>query len=106
MKTVTILREKLYTLRTHVRHIPPVLVLSFSAAGKWTIAWMVLLMLQGLLPVATIYLTGSLVDMLAGPGQGHPQSRSAAIQLACLLAAIYLLGELLRAGIAWVRSAQ
>ena len=106
MRATSVLSEKFRLLRMHVRHIPSVLVLSFSAAGKWTIAWMVLVALQGLLPVASIYLTGSLVDILAGPGQGHPAPRSAAIELACLLSGIYLLGELLRGTIAWVRSAQ
>ena len=35
-----------------------------DAAGRWTIVWIALLVVQGLLPLATVWLTRSLVDGL------------------------------------------
>lgn len=42
-----------------------------DAAGRWTIVWIALLVVQGLLPLATVWLTRSLVDgLVAGVRAG------------------------------------
>jgi ATP-binding cassette subfamily B protein len=38
--------------------------LVWAAARRWTVAWAALLVVQGLLPVATVYLTHTLVNRL------------------------------------------
>ena len=106
MRAATVLAEKFRNLRLQVRHIPPVLALTLSAAKRWTLAWAVLLILQGLVPVATIYLTRSLIDLLSGTAPGHAASRADAVRLAALLSAAFLAGEFLRSAMAWARSGQ
>jgi ATP-binding cassette subfamily B protein len=90
------------------RDLPRALMLVWSAARGWTLAWLVLLVLQGLLPVATVYLTRALVDRLAavlGAGATWSNLRPLAVT-ATILAVILLLGDLLRGVTGWVRTAQ
>jgi len=90
------------------RGLPRALILVWSAARGWTLAWLVLLATQGLLPVAVVYLTRSLVDRLAaaiGAGANWDSLRPLAV-LAALLAGTILLIDLLRGITSWVRTAQ
>ncbi len=67
-----------------------------------------MLVLQGLLPVATVYLTRALVDSLVASvdaGGGWQDLRPTLI-LVGLMALIMLLQELLRSATSWVRTAQ
>jgi ATP-binding cassette subfamily B protein len=69
---------------------------------------MVLLVLQGLLPVATVYLTRALVDSLVeviGAGATWEQIRPTLI-LVGLMAGVLLVSELLRGVSDWIRTAQ
>ncbi|MCK5375528.1 MAG: ABC transporter ATP-binding protein [Acidobacteria bacterium] len=71
-------------------------------------AWLVLLVVQGLLPVALVYLTRVLVDRLAataGAGASWDQVQSVLFP-AGIMAGLLLLGELMRAATRWVRTAQ
>ncbi len=74
----------------------------------WTIAWGVLLLLQGLLPVATVYLVRNLVNQLvvAFRARGDPGALRPAIISAALIAVVLLLMELLKSISNWVRTAQ
>ena len=49
---------------TRLLRLRRAVVLVWQAAPGWTAAWAVLLVVQGLLPVATVYLTRTLVDSL------------------------------------------
>jgi len=51
--------------RTQLPYVPRALALAYRAAGALTIVWLLLLMVQGLLPVALVYLTKVLVDGVA-----------------------------------------
>ncbi|RPI08895.1 MAG: hypothetical protein EHM65_09745 [Acidobacteriales bacterium] len=51
-------------LRRSTTALPPALRLVWDAAGRWTLAWIALLVVQGLLPLATVWLTRSPVDGL------------------------------------------
>jgi ATP-binding cassette subfamily B protein len=67
-----------------------------------------LLVAQGLLPAAIVYLTRALVDSLVaavGAGVG-PAGARATIVLAAIMAAALLATEVLRAAVRWVRAAQ
>jgi len=84
------------------------LTLAWRATRSWTLAWCFLLLLQGLLPVATVYLSRSLVDRLVpalGRG-GNWQGLTPVLVPLGLLAAVMLLTELLRIAATWVRTAQ
>jgi ATP-binding cassette subfamily B protein len=67
-KVACSLRSKFVTLYAQLPYLPQAASLVWQAARKWTIAWAVMLVLQGLLPVATVYLTRTLVDSLLQNG--------------------------------------
>ncbi len=82
--------------------------LIWSAARGWTLAWGVLLILQGLLPVAVVYLTRQLVDQLAlAIRSGGDRSAFSPLLLpAILMASVILIQELARRALATIRTAQ
>lgn len=88
--------------------LPRVFHLVGQASGYWTIAWGVLLVVQGLLPAATVTLTRTLVDALVlVTGQGLSQEAIAPVlRPALLMATVLLLTELVQGVISWVRTAQ
>lgn len=61
---------KLRAALAQSRYLPRTLALVWSAARGWTAAWSVLLLLQGLLPVATVYVTRLLVNSLVAAIRG------------------------------------
>ena len=86
-------------------YLPQAFTLVWAAARRWTVAWAVMLVLQGLLPVATVYLTRTLVDTLVAALDSASSLRPTLI-LVALMALIMLLQELLRSATSWVRTAQ
>ncbi len=102
------LGELLADLRGELPSFPRALALVWSAAGRWSAAWLSLLVLQGLLPVATVYLTRAVVDSLVavvGSG-GSWEAVRPTLVLVALMAAVLLAGEGLRSLSVWVRTAQ
>jgi ATP-binding cassette subfamily B protein len=96
------------TARGQLPFVPRALRLVWDAAGWWTAAWLVLLVVQGLLPVALVYLTRVVVDRLAaaaGAGASWEQLRGILVP-AAVMAGLLVVGELLRASTRWVRTAQ
>jgi ATP-binding cassette subfamily B protein len=94
--------------RARFRELPRAIVLVWTAARGWTVAWLVLLVIQGLMPVITVYLTRTLVDRLAetlGAGVIWPRLHPLIVP-AILLASTILVIELLRGVSTWVRTAQ
>ncbi|HIK30434.1 MAG TPA: ABC transporter ATP-binding protein [Oscillatoriales cyanobacterium M4454_W2019_049] len=89
-------------------YLPQTFALVWSASHRWTIAWGVLLVLQGILPAFTVYLTRQLVDRLvAVMGAGlSPQSIQTVILPVALMAGVLLLTEFLQGAIEWIRTAQ
>src|SRR5215217_1186583 len=101
-----ILNEKLRKALAQLPNLPRTLGLVWSVARPWTVAWIVLLIVQGLLPVATVYLTKLVVDgIVAGVRNGSPDVRHVLVLL-LLLGGILLLMEVVRGGINWVRTVQ
>jgi ATP-binding cassette, subfamily B, bacterial len=82
--------------------------LVWSVARPWTIAWTAMLILQGLLPAAIVYLTKLIVDGVVAAmksGSNWTGIRSVLI-LVVTLGAIMILMEVVRSGISWVRTIQ
>lgn len=100
--------ERWRKLRAQLPHLPWALALLWRAARGWTLAWVALVAGQGMLPVAVVLLTRTLVDSLATalstPGD-TAILRSALLWLG-LMAVLLLLGEALRGLAGWVRAAQ
>lgn len=82
--------------------------LVWDSAQKWTIAWMILLVIQGLLPMAIVLLTKNLINLLAesiGSLESW-QPFAPILTQAALLGAALLANTMLSSLAAWVRANQ
>jgi ATP-binding cassette subfamily B protein len=96
------------TLLSQLRYVPQALALVWAAARPWTIAWTGLLVLQAWLPVATVYLTRSVVDSLmsaVGAASGW-RTLQPTLFLVGVTVTVLLLIEGLRGLAEWVRATQ
>ena len=100
-------RQRLRKLTQQLPYLPAALQLVWTAAPRYTAVWFILLLSQGLLPVATVYLTRTAVNDLAA-AFSSPQSESLrqALITLILLVAVMLGTELLRGLNRWVQAAQ
>ncbi len=64
--------------------------LVWNIARKWTVLWVCLLIVQGILPVATVYLTKAFINSLTVTVSGGGTDASKTISLALLYVVIYL----------------
>jgi ATP-binding cassette subfamily B protein len=107
-ESLRLLAAKIGNAAEQFRYVPGALRLVLSAAGKWSVLWTALLALQGLLPVAVVYLTRELVDTLTSIMGSSPDWRMGGPLLipAALMGAVLLLAELLRSASDWARTVQ
>ena len=103
--SVKILSSKLQKALAQLPNLPRALDLVWSVARPWTIAWILLLIVQGLLPVGLVYLTKLLVDGITR-GHGSWSAMLHVLQVVLLLGATLLLMEVVRNAINWVRTVQ
>jgi ATP-binding cassette, subfamily B, bacterial len=89
-------------------YLPLTLSLVWKATRKWTLAWTVLLFVQGLLPAAVVYLTKVLVDglVIAVEAGGSWESARHVLFVALFMGAVLLLIELVQSASTWIRTAQ
>jgi len=80
----------------------------WAAAGKWSVAWAALLVVQGLLPVALVYLTKPLVDGLQGSigGGTSLESIQPVLRTAVTIGVVLLLTEIIKVALEWIGAAQ
>ncbi|MBI4865464.1 MAG: ABC transporter ATP-binding protein [Candidatus Wallbacteria bacterium] len=93
---------------TQVRYVPRALALVRAAAGGWTVAWLALLVAQGVLPIALVWITRELVNGLtaivrAGP---DPALVNGAIGWGAAMACLLLATDALSSLGGWVRTVQ
>ena len=105
---IEILSTKLRQALAQLPYLPRALKLVWAAARPWTVAWTLLLIVQGLLPAAIVYLTKLVVDgvVLAGRTGGSPSEVRSVLVLLVILGGILLLMEVVRVSINWVRAVQ
>lgn len=103
-----ILTTKLQRALTQLPYLPRALALIWAATRRWTLAWAALLVVQGLLPVATVYLTRSLVNSLVAAlsAGGSWESIRPTLLLVALIGGTILLAEILGSASRWIRTAQ
>jgi ATP-binding cassette subfamily B protein len=89
-------------------YLPRAIFLVWSAAGSWTAAWLVVLVIQGVLPVATVYLTRAIVNSLVAAirASGTPSSLRPVLLPVSLMVGVLLVGEVLRGISQWIRASQ
>ncbi len=107
-QTLSYTKSRIARLLSECRHLPLALRLLWTAAGRWTLLWLALLLLQGVLPVALVSLTRALVNAaLAGMRAGASWAAlQPALRPALFIAAILLLIEALRGVATYVRTVQ
>lgn len=105
---MSLVATKLGAAATQFRHLPRAYRLVREAAGRWTLAWIALLLLQGLVPVAVVLLTKPLVDSVATAvrAAGAWDTAAPALGWALAMAGAIVLGEALRAGLEWIGTVQ
>src|SRR6185295_17401297 len=86
-------------------HVSAALRLIWRAAPGWTAVWIALLAVQGLLPIALVYLTRPIVNGIAAAVRDRADWRPVVVP-AVLMAVVLLLIELLRGAIQYVRTVE
>ncbi len=106
-ENLLLLRRKLSRGLAHLPHLPAGLRLVWAAAPRWTVIWLVLLVMQGLLPAATVALTKRLVDSLDAllEAPNSPEALAPAIIYGLLMGAVMLASQVLGSISNWVRTA-
>ncbi|HEY4423007.1 MAG TPA: ABC transporter ATP-binding protein [Pyrinomonadaceae bacterium] len=102
--SVKILSSKLRKALAQLPYLPRALKLVWAVARPWTTTWIALLIVQGLLPAATVYLTKLVVDGVV-VALRNGSSRLVLLPL-ILLGGVLLLMEVVRNAINWVRTVQ
>ena len=89
-------------------YLPWALQLVWQSAHRWTIAWLSLIILQGLLPVTNIYLTRDLVNHLVKVSKNNfnNDSLQPILILVIALGIILVLSQALQGLMDWVRTSQ
>jgi ATP-binding cassette subfamily B protein len=105
---LTFIRKKLRNAFAQLPYLPRAFGLVWQAARGWTMLWLVLLIIQGLLPAAAVLLLRAVVDeMVAVVGSGGAWVvMRPVLALGALLGLVLLLQEVTRGTANWVRTAQ
>ena len=101
------IKKPLQKMISQLPYIPQALSLVLASARRWLVGWSLLLILQGLLPIATVYLIRDLVNSLADAVDlsGDWESFKPTFLLIVLIAATMVLIEILNGLSGWVRTA-
>jgi ATP-binding cassette, subfamily B, bacterial len=83
-------REILDNISSLMRNLFKAIGLVWDIARKWTMLWACLLIVQGVLPVATVYLTKAFINSLTVTVSGGGAEASKTISLGLLFVVIYL----------------
>ena len=92
-------------LRQQVPYIPKTMRLVWRASGVWMVAWLMLLLVQGALPVAVVYMTRHVIDTLAGIAGKGGMGSSIVFPLV-MLGLLLLTDQILLSTSQWVRTIQ
>src|SRR5215472_10038964 len=109
MSAITsILFQKVRKVGAQFAELPRALKLVWDAAPGWTAGWGCLLLLQGLLPVATVYLIRNLVNqaVAAFRRRGDFGALRPALISAGLIGLVLAVSELMKSFSIWVRTGQ
>lgn len=102
------MKSKLHSANTVLSHLTKTLKLVWSASSWWTVAWVVMLIVQGVLPAISITLIRQVVDNLVAVSGGGISSATISKLLTPigLMAGVMLVGEFFNSAGEWIRTAQ
>jgi ATP-binding cassette subfamily B protein len=92
--------DKYQTMRERIGYLRGAVGFVWASSRKWTIAWLLLLAIQGVLPIATVYLTKPTVNAVTS------RAWSSLLFYGALIAGVLLLSELLSGAASWIRGIQ
>ena len=94
--------------RKQVRYVPRAFALVWAAARIWTSAWLVILVIQSVLPIATVVLTRAFVNSIVGAVKTEWNLEQIQVVLVPfgLLVVVTLVSRILDSIAAWVRAGQ
>ncbi len=100
--------SRIHKAFTQLPYLIKALGIVYESAGKWTVIWAILLILQGLLPVATVTLTRELVDSLVATIEsgGAWESLRLSLIFMVLMALVLLAQEILGGFSTWISTIQ
>ena len=88
-------------------YVPRALRLTWLAAPRWTVAWAVLLIVQGILPASLVYLTKLTIDRLVVALNIRTwEQMQPAVGFIAAIAGLMVLSEVVQSSIDWIRAAQ
>lgn len=99
---------KLNGFLKQLRYVPRAFSLIWAASKGWTTAWLVLLVIQSIIPVLSVVLTRNFVDSIVGvvQTQWDVAQVEAVLVPFVLLVALFVLERILNSLAAWVRIGQ
>lgn len=102
------IKAKLSSVASQTAYLPRTFRLIWGAAKGWTLAWAILLVVQGIVPVALVYLTKLLVDSLviAIGSHGSWQYVRPALVWTIITGGVMVLSDSLDSVSDWIRTAQ
>jgi ATP-binding cassette, subfamily B, bacterial len=102
------LKSKIDSIKNIISHLVKTFQLVFAASGFWTLAWMVMLLVQGILPAISITLIRQVVDnLVAASGNGVSSDTVQKLIIPVgLMAGVMLVGEFFNTSGEWIRTAQ
>ncbi|WP_089717852.1 ABC transporter ATP-binding protein [Candidatus Entotheonella palauensis] len=105
---LNLLRTRWQRLHVQLRHLPWAIQLVWQASRGWTLFWAMLLLVQSILPVISVYLTRDIVDHLV-PRLGQATSfhdMTPALLPIALLAGVMVLTQIISSLATWVHTSQ
>lgn len=95
-------------LRSQLPYLPKAFSLVYRAASGLTVVWLLLILIQGILPVAMVYLTKILVDGVATMihSGGEWQALFALLPAITAMAVVLISIEIMQSVSRWLRTAQ
>jgi ATP-binding cassette subfamily B protein len=102
--------SRLALLRSRAPYIPKTVKLVWQATGMWMVGWLALLLVQGVLPVAVVYMTRQVVDSLVGvvknSGAVSGITPYDLVFPLAILGALLVGEQVVRSAVQWVRTIQ
>jgi ATP-binding cassette, subfamily B, bacterial len=102
------LKSKINSINNILSHLVKTIKLVWAASGLWTLAWIIMLLVQGLLPAISIILIRQVVNNLtvvSGAGISSATVGKILTPVA-LMASVMLVGEFFSTSGEWIRTAQ
>lgn len=108
LSTFSRLQDALAQFSAQLPYLSRTAGLIWNASGWWSFLWMVLLILQGIIPAAIVYLMAPLIDGISAAMGAHTgwESLYPVLPTIALMVSLMVLNELLGTLTKWIRTVQ